>query len=123
MKVHINESSVANILYFAEVASIVWVNINMDMYNVKVINVHIKDGKIIHFKACADVLFYTNIYDLITITNPTNIYLNSYSYLSTVKQISDFLLIMKLKERRNFKSYRNVFTGQERQILRLNYNN
>ena len=58
MKFHINESSMANILYFAEVDNIAGVHIMMDTSKEKVINVHIRDGKIIHFKACAEG-FYT----------------------------------------------------------------
>ena len=45
MTVHINESSIYNILSFAEVSNIVGVHIKMDMYKGKLINVHIKDGK------------------------------------------------------------------------------
>ena len=45
MKVHINESSMANILPFAEVANIAGVHIKMDMSKGKLINVNIKDGK------------------------------------------------------------------------------
>ena len=43
MKVHINESSMANILPFAEVANIAGVHIKMDMSKGKLINVHIED--------------------------------------------------------------------------------
>ena len=45
MKVHTNESFMANILYFAEDANIAGVHINMDTSNEKLINVHIKHGK------------------------------------------------------------------------------
>ena len=48
MKVHINESPMANILYFAEVANIVGVHIRIDTSKEKIINVHIKDGNNIH---------------------------------------------------------------------------
>ena len=116
MKVHINELSMANILYFAAVTNIAGVHIKMDMSKEKVINVHIEYGKIIHFKACTEGLFYTNINDPTMITNPTNVSLNTYS----VKK-SGFLLILKLKERRNFECYSNIFTDRERQILRLTY--
>ena len=44
MKVHINESTMTNILYFAVVAKIAGVRIKMDMTKEKIINVHIKDG-------------------------------------------------------------------------------
>ena len=54
IKVHINESSMVNILSFAEVDKIAGVHIKMDMSKEKLINVHIKDGKIIHFKACEE---------------------------------------------------------------------
>ena len=56
----------------------------MDMSKGKLINVHIEDSKIIHFKSCAEGLFYININDPTMITNPTNFYLNAYSYLYTV---------------------------------------
>ena len=44
-KFHINESSMANILSFTEVANIGGVRIKMYKSKEKVINVHIKDGK------------------------------------------------------------------------------
>ena len=62
----------------------------MDMSKGKVINVHIKDGKIICFKACAEVIFCTNINDLTMITNPNNFYFSAYYYLSTVKKFGIF---------------------------------
>ena len=58
----------------------------MDMFKEKLINVHIKDGKIIHFKSFAEGIFCTNLNDPTIITNPTNVYFNAYSYLSTVKK-------------------------------------
>ena len=54
MKVHTNESSMVNILSFADVANIAGVHINMDTSKGKAINMHIEDEKIIHFKACAE---------------------------------------------------------------------
>ena len=57
MIVHINESSMYNILYFAEVDKIAVVHINMDASKEKLINIHIKDGKFIYFKACLGGLF------------------------------------------------------------------
>ena len=93
----------------------------MDTSKEKLIKVHIKDGKIIHFKSCAEGILYTNLNDPTMITNPTNVSLNAYYYLSRVKQDLGFLLILKLKERRDLESYSNIFTGRERQNLRLNY--
>ena len=61
------------ILSFAEVTNIVGVHINIYTYKGKVINVYIKYGKIIHFKAYAEYLSYTNLNDPTMITNPTNI--------------------------------------------------
>ena len=90
MKFHINESSMAKILSISEVSNILGVHIKMDMSKGKLINVHIKDVKIIHFKACGDGLFFTNLIDPTRITNPTNVSLNAYSYLSTVNQNSEF---------------------------------
>ena len=48
--------------------------------------------KIIHFKAFAEGLFYKNLYDPNMISNTTNISVNAYSYLYTVKQNYDFYL-------------------------------
>ena len=79
-----------NILSFAEVTNIVGVHIKMYTSKGKEINVHIKYGKIVHFKACAEDLFYTNLNDRTIITNPTNIYLNAHSYLFTVKTFDFF---------------------------------
>ena len=103
----------ANIHYFAEVANIAGVHIKMDTSKGKVINVHIEDGKIIHFKAFAEGIVYTNLNEPTMITNPTNVRLNAYYYISMVNQNSDILVILKLKEHRKFKSYRNIFIGLE----------
>ena len=89
-KVHINESSMENILSFAEVAYITEAHIKMDTYKGKVINVHIKDRKIIHFKVCAEGISFTNLNYPTMIINPTKAPLNSYSYLYTVFKNSDF---------------------------------
>ena len=67
MKVHINESPVANIFVFAEVANIAGVHIKMDTSKEKLINVHMEDRKIIHFKAYVEGLFCTNLNDPTTI--------------------------------------------------------
>ena len=66
----------ANILYFAEVANIVGVHIKMNTSKDFFISVHIKDGKLIHFKACAEGIFYTNLDEPIIITNTINISVN-----------------------------------------------
>ena len=110
-----------NILYFAEAANIAGVHINMDTSKEKAINVHIKDGRITHFKLCEEGLFYINLNDPIMTTNHTNVSLNTYYYLSTVKQNLDLLIILRLKERRNFEIYRNNCTGLVRQRLKLIY--
>ena len=54
IQVYTNESSMANILSFADVANSAGVHIKMDTSKVKVINFPIEDGKIIHFKACEE---------------------------------------------------------------------
>ena len=90
MRGHINESYMANIFFFAEVANIAGVHIKMVTSKEKLINVHIKDVKIIHFKACAEGIFCTNLNDPTMITNPTNFTLKAYYYLSTIKQNSEF---------------------------------
>ena len=74
----------ANIFSFVDVANILGAHIKMETSKEKVINVHIKDRKIIHFKACAEGLFYANINDPTIITNTDNFSLHAYSYLSTV---------------------------------------
>ena len=121
IEVHINESYITNTLSFIEVANSLGVHTKMNMSKEKVINVHIKNGKIIHFKACAEGLFYTNLNEPTTITNLTKVSLNIHPCLSTVKQSSYFLLILKLKERRKFESYGNIFTGRELKILIFAY--
>ena len=102
----------ANILYFAGFANIAGVHIKMDTYKGEVINLQIKDKKIIYLKACIEGILYTNLNEPTMITNPTNVSLNSYYYLSTVKQNSYFLLVLKFKEHREVKSYINIFTGR-----------
>ena len=112
MKVHINELFMANILSFAEVANITGVYIKMETSKGQTINVHIEYGKIIHFKACAERLFYTNLNDSTMVTNTTNVSLNAYSYLYIWFKNSEFLLILKLNERRKFESYSNICIGR-----------
>ena len=81
---HINESSMANIIYFAKGSSISGVHIKMDTSKEKVINVHTKCGKIINFKSYAEGIFYTNLNCPSMITNPTNVSFDTDSYLSVV---------------------------------------
>ena len=57
------------------------------------------------------------------ITNTTNVSLNAYFYLSTVKQNSDILPILKFKDRRKFESYSNICIVREHHILRPTYEN
>ena len=90
MKFHFNELSMEKILSFAEVANIAGVHINLDTPKGKLINVHIEDGKIFHLKALAQGLFYAKFNEPAMINNPINVSLNAYSYLTTVKQNSDF---------------------------------
>ena len=77
MTVHINKSAIANILYFVEVFDIAVVHIMMDTSMEKVINVHIKYLWIIHLKACAEGLLYTNLDEPNMIANPTNVSVNA----------------------------------------------
>ena len=72
MAVHTNELYMANNLYFAKTANIEGVHIKIDTSKEKVINFHIKDGKIIHIKACAEGIFYTDLDDPSMVINPTN---------------------------------------------------
>ena len=72
MTVHINEPSVANILSFAEVSNIEGVHINMDTSNENIINGHMQDMCIIHFRVCAEGLFFTNLDDPSIFTNIIN---------------------------------------------------
>ena len=78
----------ANILSFIEVTNITGVHIKMDIPKEKVINFHIQDGQNFHFKACASGIFYTNLDEPSMIINPTNVFINVYYFLSTVKQNS-----------------------------------
>ena len=61
-----------NILSFVEVSNIAGVYIKMDTYKGKVINFHIKDSKIIYFKACTEGILCTNINYPTMINNPVN---------------------------------------------------
>ena len=90
MNVHINESSMKNILFFAKIANIAEVHIKMETSMEKLINVHTEDGKTINLKAYVEGLLYTNLNDPDMITNPTNFPLNAYPYLSTVKKLRFF---------------------------------
>ena len=53
------------------------VHIKIDTSKEKVINVHIKGRKSIHFKACTEGLFYKNYDDPSMITNPNNVSFNA----------------------------------------------
>ena len=87
----------------------------MDTSKENFINVHIQYSRIIHFKAFVEGLFYKNLDDPSMVTNPTNFSGNAYSLLSTGFKNSDFLLILKLKERRKFENHSNISTDQEHQ--------
>ena len=52
-KFDINESSMAKILYFAEVSNNEGVHIKMDTSKENIINVYIEDVKTVHLKSCA----------------------------------------------------------------------
>ena len=101
-----------NILSFAEVVNITGVHIKIDTSKEKVINVHMQDRSIFHFRACAGGMFYKNLDDPSLVTNPIITSVNSYSFLSTVKQNSDFSLILKLKEQEKFDNCSNISTGR-----------
>ena len=101
-----------------EAVNIAGVHINMETSKEKVINVHIKDGKTIYFKAFAEGLFYTNINDPTMITYNINVSFNTYSYLSTIEKNSEFLLIIQLKERIESESYRNISSGWPIDVVR-----
>ena len=60
----------ANILSFEEVANISGVHINMDTSKEKFINVHMQDRQSLHFRACAEGMFYTNLDDTSMVKNP-----------------------------------------------------
>ena len=66
-----------NILYFVEFANIAGVHINIDTSKEKLINVHIKNEKIIHFKVYAEDLFCADLNDPSMITYRTNFSLNA----------------------------------------------
>ena len=70
----------------AAVADIAGVHINMDTSKGKVINNHMKYMRILHFRACSEGLFYTNLGDPSMVTNHINTSVNPYYFISTVKQ-------------------------------------
>ena len=91
-----------NILSFAEVANIAVVHINMYTSKEKVINFHMQDRGILNFRAYAEVLYYTNIDDPSIVTNPINISVNHYYFLSTVKKNSEFFTNSEAEGARKF---------------------
>ena len=60
----------ASILSFEDIANIAGVHIKMHTPKFKLVNVHIEDWKMIHFKACDEGILYTNLNDPAMITNP-----------------------------------------------------
>ena len=66
----------AGILSFAEIASISGFHIKMDASKEKCINIHMQDRHIIYFRACAEGLFYTKLYDPIMVNNTFNTSVN-----------------------------------------------
>ena len=85
MIVHMNESSMVNILFFSELANIAGMHIKMDTSKEKVVNVHNKGSFFI-----SKGLFYTNLDEPSMITNTSIVSVNSFYYLSTVKRNSNF---------------------------------
>jgi hypothetical protein len=82
LKVHVNESSLANILSLKDVASIPGIKITMDTSKERAIYVHLdgKDAEEIKFSECNDGLYY---YD-VSASNNIKTTVNNYSFLSTV---------------------------------------
>ena len=78
MEVHLNSDSMANILSIKDLASIPGVHISMDSRKYCAIIVEYQN-QIIRFQECHDGFYY---YD---ITNKFISHINSYSFLSTVK--------------------------------------
>ena len=87
MTVHINEYYMANMLSFIEVANIAGVHINIDTSKEKSINVHIQARRIIHSKARAEVILYTNLDYPSMFTKHINTSVKPYYLISTVKKI------------------------------------
>ena len=75
-----------NILSFEEVTDIVVFHINMDASKEKVIKFHMQDRRIIHFRACAEGMFYTNLDDPSMVTYPINTSVNPNFILYTMKK-------------------------------------
>ena len=90
MTVHIDESSMEKILYSTEVASISGNAIQYGHFRGKSHQCSHQRRFPPPFKACAEGIFCTNLDDISMITYPTNFSLNTYTYLSTVKQKSNF---------------------------------
>ena len=80
MSVHIHKYSMANILSLAEVSKLAGVHINMDTSKEKDINVYMYDRRIIHFRACVEGLFYTNLSYPSMVTNPIDTSINPYYF-------------------------------------------
>jgi hypothetical protein len=80
LQVHVNPSSLANILSLKDVASIPGIRITMDTEVERAIHVHVDDNKVLKFNECDDGLYY---YDVST-SNFTKPLVNNYSFLSTV---------------------------------------
>ena len=98
MTVHMNESSMANILSFTEVSNIAGVHVKIDTSKGKVINFHMQDRWIIYFRACSEGLFNTKLDDPILVTNPINTSINTYYFSIHRLKSSGFSLISKLKD-------------------------
>ena len=87
MTVHINKSSVENILSFAEVANIEGAHIKMYTLKEKLINIHMQYRRIIFFREFAEGLLHTNLDDPSIVTYTINTSGNSYYFYTLRNKI------------------------------------
>ena len=103
LNVHFNSTSLANILSLSEVES--HYQVTMDTTFESAFNVHINDHTILKFLKCGTVLYYFDT------AKANKSPVNTYSFLSTVKDKNHILVDLKLKERIDLVTYKEKLAG------------
>jgi hypothetical protein len=82
--VHLNESSMANILAFRDIVNIPGARVTLDTDVDRTIKVKVPNFETMIFKECAEGIYYIDTRSLSPVT-PNNTEVTNYSFLSTVK--------------------------------------
>ena len=120
MSVHVNENSLATILFLKYVNDILGVRVTMDKSIEKAENVILSDGTVFNFKECGLGLYY---YDMISTDEQnsaeTNTTIPPSSLLSTVTENKNFIRALIFQEQTEREYTKDFWVGKQQVISRL----